>query len=158
MTRQHVGDGVGEWRGWTLLRALDHSLSVVGMKCGELFRKNGTKLTSFFQQLRCPSVHSYMKYRLAWRRRPFMEGLETLYRWRNLSRAQGSDRKSVEVFFGHLGFALSIVIPRASFLTNMSSRSQRDKNQKQNANQAVLTELLKEESNRYCSDCQAKGL
>lgn len=46
------------------MRALDHSLSVVGMKCGELFRKNGTKLISFFQQLICPSVHSYMKYRV----------------------------------------------------------------------------------------------
>ena len=39
----------------------------------------------------------------------------------------------------------------------MSSRAQKDKGQKQNSNQAILSELLKEEENRYCSDCGAKG-
>lgn len=37
----------------------------------------------------------------------------------------------------------------------MSSRAQKDKGQ--NSNQAILSELLKEEENRYCSDCGAKG-
>ena len=39
----------------------------------------------------------------------------------------------------------------------MSSRAQKDKGQKQNSNQAILSELLKEEENRYCADCGAKG-
>lgn len=39
----------------------------------------------------------------------------------------------------------------------MSSRAQRDKGQAQNTNQAILSELLKEEENRYCADCGAKG-
>lgn len=39
----------------------------------------------------------------------------------------------------------------------MSSRAQRDREQKQNSNQTILSELLKEEENRYCSDCGAKG-
>lgn len=39
----------------------------------------------------------------------------------------------------------------------MSSRAQRDKGQKQNTAQTILSELLKEEDNRYCSDCKAKG-
>ena len=39
----------------------------------------------------------------------------------------------------------------------MSSRAQRDRGQKQNSNQTILLELLKEEENRYCSDCGAKG-
>ena len=39
----------------------------------------------------------------------------------------------------------------------MSSRAQRDKGQQQNSNQAILSELLKEEENRYCADCGAKG-
>ena len=39
----------------------------------------------------------------------------------------------------------------------MSSKVQKDKGQKQNSNQAILSELLKEEENRYCSDCGAKG-
>ena len=40
----------------------------------------------------------------------------------------------------------------------MSSRAQKDKGQKQNSNQVILSELLKEEENRYCSDCGAKGI
>ncbi|XP_078362000.1 stromal membrane-associated protein 1-like isoform X2 [Oculina patagonica] len=39
----------------------------------------------------------------------------------------------------------------------MSSRTQKDRGQKQNANQTILSELLKEEENRYCADCAAKG-
>ncbi|XP_031571593.1 stromal membrane-associated protein 1-like isoform X3 [Actinia tenebrosa] len=39
----------------------------------------------------------------------------------------------------------------------MSTRAQREKGQTQNANQAILAGLLKEESNKYCSDCGAKG-
>ena len=39
----------------------------------------------------------------------------------------------------------------------MSSKAQKDKGQKQNVNQAILSELLKEEENRYCADCGAKG-
>ena len=40
----------------------------------------------------------------------------------------------------------------------MSSRAQRDKGQKQNTAQTILTELLKEEENKYCADCKAKGM
>lgn len=40
----------------------------------------------------------------------------------------------------------------------MSSRAQRDKGQKQNTAQTILSELLKEEENKYCSDCKAKGM
>lgn len=39
----------------------------------------------------------------------------------------------------------------------MSSRTQKDRGQKQNTNQTILSELLKEEENRYCADCGAKG-
>lgn len=38
------------------------------------------------------------------------------------------------------------------------NRAQKDKGQKANANQTILTDLLKEEENRYCSDCGAKGM
>ncbi|KAJ7391113.1 Stromal membrane-associated protein 1 [Desmophyllum pertusum] len=37
------------------------------------------------------------------------------------------------------------------------NRAQKDKGQRANANQTILTDLLKEEENRYCSDCGAKG-
>lgn len=40
----------------------------------------------------------------------------------------------------------------------MTSRAQRDKGQKQNTAQTILSELLKEEENKYCSDCKAKGM
>ncbi|EDO33091.1 predicted protein, partial [Nematostella vectensis] len=39
----------------------------------------------------------------------------------------------------------------------MSTRSQRNKDNKQNANQAILVDMLKEEKNKYCADCAAKG-
>ena len=39
----------------------------------------------------------------------------------------------------------------------MNSRTQKDRGQKQNTNQVILSELLKEEANRFCADCGAKG-
>jgi hypothetical protein len=39
----------------------------------------------------------------------------------------------------------------------MSTRSQREKGHAQNTNQVILAGLLKEEANKYCSDCGAKG-
>ncbi|XP_068748022.1 stromal membrane-associated protein 1-like [Montipora capricornis] len=40
----------------------------------------------------------------------------------------------------------------------MTSRAQKDKGkEKQISNQTILSELLKEEENRYCADCGAKG-
>ncbi|XP_072414122.1 stromal membrane-associated protein 1 isoform X3 [Chiloscyllium punctatum] len=40
----------------------------------------------------------------------------------------------------------------------MSTRSEREKSQKQNEqHQAILSKLLREEDNKYCADCEAKG-
>ncbi|XP_020905000.1 stromal membrane-associated protein 1 isoform X2 [Exaiptasia diaphana] len=39
----------------------------------------------------------------------------------------------------------------------MAARSQREKDHTKNKNQVILAEMLKEESNKYCSDCGAKG-
>lgn len=40
----------------------------------------------------------------------------------------------------------------------MTTRSEREKAQKLNEqHQAILTKLLKEENNKYCADCEAKG-
>ena len=47
-------------------------------------------------------------------------------------------------------------LPKLSAI--MTSRAQKDKGkEKQNSNQTILSELLKEEENRYCADCGAKG-
>ncbi|XP_078255096.1 stromal membrane-associated protein 1 isoform X1 [Rhinoraja longicauda] len=40
----------------------------------------------------------------------------------------------------------------------MATRSEREKSQKQNEqHQAILSKLLREEDNKYCADCEAKG-
>ncbi|XP_067876224.1 stromal membrane-associated protein 1 isoform X6 [Heterodontus francisci] len=40
----------------------------------------------------------------------------------------------------------------------MTTRSEREKSQKQNEqHQAILSKLLREEDNKYCADCEAKG-
>lgn len=40
----------------------------------------------------------------------------------------------------------------------MTTRSEREKAQKQNEqHQAILSKLLREDANKYCADCQAKG-
>lgn len=40
----------------------------------------------------------------------------------------------------------------------MTTRSEREKAQKQNEqHQAILSKLLREDDNKYCADCQAKG-
>lgn len=40
----------------------------------------------------------------------------------------------------------------------MATRSCREKAQKQNEqHQAILAKLLREEDNKYCADCEAKG-
>lgn len=41
---------------------------------------------------------------------------------------------------------------------DMTTRSEREKAQKQNEqHQAILSKLLREDDNKYCADCQAKG-
>lgn len=46
--------------------------------------------------------------------------------------------------------------PRSS--PTMATRSCREKAQKQNEqHQAILAKLLREEDNKYCADCEAKG-
>jgi len=42
-------------------------------------------------------------------------------------------------------------------LSKMAARTQREKDHMKNKNQVILAEMLKEESNKYCSDCGAKG-
>lgn len=40
----------------------------------------------------------------------------------------------------------------------MTTRSEREKAQKLNEqHQAILTKLLREDDNKYCADCEAKG-
>lgn len=40
----------------------------------------------------------------------------------------------------------------------MTTRSEREKAQKLNEqHQAILSKLLREEDNKYCADCEAKG-
>lgn len=40
----------------------------------------------------------------------------------------------------------------------MTTRSEREKAQKLNEqHQAILSKLLREDDNKYCADCQAKG-
>lgn len=46
----------------------------------------------------------------------------------------------------------------SGFAAAMSTRSCREKAQKQNEqHQAILAKLLREEDNKYCADCEAKG-
>lgn len=41
---------------------------------------------------------------------------------------------------------------------NMATRSEREKSQKLNEqHQAILSKMLREEDNKYCADCEAKG-
>lgn len=41
---------------------------------------------------------------------------------------------------------------------DMTTRSEREKAQKLNEqHQAILSKLLREDDNKYCADCQAKG-
>lgn len=40
----------------------------------------------------------------------------------------------------------------------MATRSEREKSQKLNEqHQAILSKMLREEDNKYCADCEAKG-
>lgn len=74
------------------------------------------------------------------------------------SRAQ--NRFTQGIFVGHLdlcGRSVDCSVLRRPLPLIMSSRTQKDRGQKQNANQTILSELLKEEENRYCADCAAKG-
>lgn len=72
----------------------------------------------------------------------------------------GSKPVYARIFVGHLGLCgrwADCSVLRRLLPLIMSSRAQKDRGQKQNANQAILSELLKEEENRYCADCGAKG-
>lgn len=41
----------------------------------------------------------------------------------------------------------------------MTTRSEREKAQKLNEqHQAILSKMLREEDNKYCADCEAKGV
>lgn len=72
----------------------------------------------------------------------------------------GSKPVYARLFVGHLGLcgrSVGFSVLRRPLPLIMSSRTQKDRGQKQNANQSILSELLKEEENRYCADCAAKG-
>lgn len=77
------------------------------------------------------------------------------------SRAQNRFTQGIQgIFVGHLGLcgrSVDCSVLRRPLPLIMSSRTQNNKGQKQNANQTILSELLKEEENRYCADCAAKG-
>ena len=58
---------------------------------------------------------------------------------------------------GHFVFRLFFRKFDPLFFAGMSTRSQREKSSKNTHHTTILTELLREEPNRYCADCGAKG-